>query len=118
MTAYAGNVQVEDQCFAMSFERLILREEELAFSIGGEDEDGQFNLEGAAKEIVSGQFQANAHVAYSDYMDNGMPYTEPAVIIIDQVIESPSRKTCKVKGRWKQDRDTWSFSGVLKKFKR
>ncbi len=116
MSVYSGDIEVNDNDFYMKFERFIVRDKELSFNILGDDEFGDFTLEGVATKLPNGEYRADTKVIYSSYKSNKEDDQSTVSIIIDSVVESSNQASCLVKGRWLENQDTWKFQGEIEKF--
>lgn len=104
--AFSGTVDVEDQEFELSFERLIVREDGAAFALVGSDIYGEFSCEGFAPRMRDGHYApARVAVRYRTWSDNF------EAIIRLQLTDISER--CRVQGIWDQDGHTWHFAGLL-----
>ena len=109
MKAYSGELEVEDGGFVLDAERLIVRDNEVAFMLSGSDEWGDFRIEGVAKQTEQGYFiSSNLRLVYLKYVSKDL-----ATIQFDEVYQTAQKVRCRVKGIWKQYGDTWTFSGNL-----
>ncbi len=118
--AYSGEVEVEDNDFAMEFERFIIRENEIAIAGSGDDEDGAFkfeSLEGTGQKNELGQYNIAIKFVYPDYRLGNKPWEGQGIIVIQSAEETPKRQKCSVKGEWRQDGDSWKFMATLENFK-
>jgi hypothetical protein len=59
MSAFFGELEVEDGDFVLDAERLIVKDGEVAFMFSGLDEWGDFRIEGVAKRTERGTFVAS-----------------------------------------------------------
>lgn len=111
MNAYSGEFDVEDGGFVLDADRLIVRDEEVAFMLSGSDKWGNFRIEGVARRTEQGTFFApNLRLLYPQYASNDL-----ASIQFDEVNQTAQKTRCHVRGVWKQYGDTWLFSGILGK---
>ena len=117
MSVYSGEVEIESGDFHMEFERFIVRDKEYSFSVKGDDDEGEFELEGVAQLSSAGEYQADTQVVYPTYMQKNKPWSGPVTIVIESAVESKGGKNCLVRGRWQQNQETWRFNGKLTPFK-
>lgn len=117
MSVYNGEVEIEGNEFSIEFERFIVRDNEYAFQIVGDDEDGEFKTDGIAVLTESGEYKADVSVVYPTYKPKNKEWSGPASIYIELALESPQKNNCKIKGRWHQISTTWKFNGKLSKLK-
>ena len=112
LVPYEGKLKIENDDFELNAERLILRGNEIAFSLQGNDEFGEFKIEGIATKSTSGFYMApKLPLLYMQYAGE-----DEASIKFNSVekIEEKNLKRCKVVGAWIQSGDSWDFEGKLK----
>jgi hypothetical protein len=110
--AYAGDLDVSPSDFILHAERLIFRENEIAFAFGGIDGDSNFTVDAGCLLNNSGTYEA-AH-AMCHYEN---PKCKNSVrISITKFSETPSG--CDVSGEWHEDGEAWTFSGSLVPWRR
>ena len=110
---FEGNLNVENDDFELEARPLILRTDEISFTLCGRDEYGRYKLEGVAHKTEHGFYLAPMiRLIYPEYdIDDCNEY---ATIRFDQVIPNKNSNDCKVSGVWKQvGGDEWRFEGVL-----
>lgn len=111
MRSYVGSLEVEDDGFILHVDRLICREEELAFEFTGRDEWGVFHIQGIAKLTENGFYMApHVKLIYDNYVKNddvaSIKFTD-AILNLD---------VCIIRGLWIQNGDEWAISGELRQF--
>ena len=109
---YQGKLVVEDDAFELNVERLIVRDEEVAFNFVGADADsnGKYSIEGVSRRMRSGIYESRRlPVRYAGYTGEDL-----AVIRLSRVEETHAR--CEIEGEWRQDGECWMFSGPLQPF--
>lgn len=112
VSAFCGELEVEDGSFILSAERFVIRENAISFKLSGTDQYGDFEVEGIAKLLNNGIYSSEvAQVNYRGYSDK-----DKAVIYFNKISPSGKKMRCKVEGKWVQG-DTWPFSGNLHRFK-
>lgn len=114
MTAYQGELDVEDGDFTLQADRLIVRNGEIGFELSGNDDGGDFRVDGVAHQQADRSYVSpSLSISYADYLGS----RDRAEVVFDTVSPSPQKHVCEIKGIWKQDGDTWTFSGKLGKYK-
>ncbi len=136
MNVYMGDFEVEGAEFSLQADRMIVRDNEIAFELSGNCRWSDFNIDGVAyKQAEGGCVSIPLPVTYNGYPGSGDPaaakcwvyvgspdnsYPESgnlAVVNFDKIAQSPKKRVCVVSGRWHEDGYTWTFSGKLKKYK-
>ena len=110
--SYSGDLEVEDDSFALRAERLIFRDDEIEFHLSGRDEYGEFHIEGNAR-LGDGRGYTPDDVAL---IYRGYEKGETAVVSFPHVLTSPSNGKCTVEGLWLQYGETWQFRGALERY--
>lgn len=110
--AYSGELIVEGREFDLYAERIVIRDEELAFMFSGSDENGDFKAEGIAKLSINGSYVTyKIRVVYIAFVSQ-----DYATIQFDEIKLTPKKLSCKVKGKWLEG-GICLFTGNLRKFK-
>lgn len=109
--AFNGELLVDGGDFALRAERLIVREGEIAFSLVGQDSDGDFRMESRAVKTLVGTYVAvNAVYRYEQWRGDYKATLEFSII---KMFKSYIELT----GRWLQGGEEWRFRGHLKPFR-
>jgi hypothetical protein len=109
---YSGVIEVEDGGFDLKANRLILRENQVAFDFSGSDEWGAFNIQGIAKMTESGFYMApKLELIYPQYVNK-----DSASIKITAIDTATVSGKCKLRGSWLQANKEWRFSGLLSEY--
>lgn len=119
---YQGELNVKENndgyYFELRVDRLILRDNEIAFTFYGVDDAGKFKIEGIATKRDACFFMASElSVEYKDYAnkDNEVDWASIKFTSIkEETIQN--KNTCAIKGTWLQDGESWDFDGTLNKF--
>ena len=107
---YKGELQIEPSDFILEAERLILNGDHVSFNLKGEDEDGQFEIEGRAARGEDGYFSAlNVPYIYRRWKGNHL-----ATIVFSELSINPLGLT--VVGQWIGEGDSWKLYGTLREF--
>ena len=111
--------------FGLQVDRLILRDNEIAFTFYGVDDDGKFKIEGNATGTKR-DFKSDAcffetpelrPVEYKDYPNKDNEVDQASIQFTSVKEETIQNKnTCTIKGTWLQDGESWDFDGTLDKF--
>lgn len=113
MFSYSGELEIENEDFYLYADRLIVRDGAIAFMFSGSDEHGDFRIDGVAIQTIQENcVTSQIKLAYQKYISSDL-----ASIQFDVISQTNKNLRCKVKGKWLQYGDTWSFSGNLRKFK-
>lgn len=95
MIAYMGDLEVEGAEFSLRADRMIVREDEIAFELSGNCRSGDFRIDGVAYKQSEGDYVSiPLPVIYIDYPDSG----DLAVVNFDKIVQSPKKQVCKVSG--------------------
>ena len=104
---YGGELAVEDDYFVLEARYLLVRDDDVAFSLEGADPD-RFSINGIARKFANGHFVSNVLEYGYDQYDG--EYN--AVIALTRV--DATGKRCKVEGEWREDDGRSRFWGTLK----
>lgn len=113
MISYSGDLEVIDGDFSVFADRLIIRDDEIAFSLSGIGEGyGEFSVEGRA--FFNGDIWESSPVAvrYSSFSRKG---NGTATIQFMMPTQTPKLNKCSIQGLWKENGETWKFFGKLAK---
>ena len=113
---YQGELNVSgDDYFELWADRLILRDNEIAFTLCGVDDDGKFKIEGTATKRDACFFMAfRLPVKYEGYANKDNEVDRASIkftSIKEETIQNKNR--CAIKGTWSQDGESWGFYGTL-----
>ena len=119
---YQGELNVKENRdganFGLWVDRLILRDNEIAFTFYGVDDDGKFKIEGTATKRDACFFMASGlPVKYEGYANKDNEVDRASIkftSIKEETIQN--KKTCAIKGTWQQDGEYWDFDGTLDEF--
>ena len=119
---YQGELNVKENSDGTDFElrvdRLILRENEIAFTFYGADDSGKFKIEGTATKSDACFFMASGlPVKYKGYANKDNEVDRASIeftSIKEETIQN--KNTCAIKGTWLQDGESWDFDGTLGEF--
>jgi len=109
---YVGFFDVQGGDFNLNAERFIVREREnvISFLFTGDDEYGEFKMEGVANITAHDFYRAeNCEIIRTNYAA-----ADRATIIFRDVDENDDHTTCDVVGSWNQEGDEWRFTGLLR----
>ena len=110
--AYCGDLEVEDDSFFLTAERLIVRERDIAFRLSGKDEYGKFFIDGIAHRNEGGGYTSDEiALVYPGYEQK-----DTARISVLKVQASRAGKKCEVEGVWVQYGETCKFWGALERY--
>ena len=119
---YQGKLNVKENSdgtnFGLQVDRLILRDNEIAFTFYGVDDAGKFKIEGIATKRDACFFMASElPVEYKDYANQDNEVDRASIqftSIQEETIQN--KNTCAIKGSWLQDGESWDFYGTLDEF--
>jgi hypothetical protein len=111
---FAGELTVEgDYYFELTADRLVVRDDAVAFSFVGRDEYGDFTVDGVAPSDGMGAFVSpRVPVRYKGY-----ERADEASFRLTQVELTPKSARCAVEGFWFQYKRSWAFSGELNRLR-
>ena len=116
---YQGKLNVKENSdgtnFGLRADRLILRDNEIAFTLYGVDDDGKFKIEGIAIKSDACFFMASElPVEYEGYVNQDNEEYRASIQFTSVKEETIQNKnTCAIKGTWLQDGESWNFDGTL-----
>ena len=112
MPTYTGEIDIQDGAFSLDAVRFVIREGNIAFMLSGSDDDGGFTAEGTV--ILTGgiYIASEVRIVYPGYVKE-----HNATIHFDDIVQTPKKLKCKVKGKWFEHGNSWPFSGNLSKLK-
>lgn len=113
--AYSGELEVQGGEFTLDADRLIVRNDGVAFKLSGVDRYfGSFKTTGTALHTTNGTYVANDIKIHYDMFSGDDDY---ATIQFSVVRQTSKKLRCYIEGKWIEGKDVWTFSGNLKKYK-
>lgn len=110
--AYRGELEVQPDDFSLFAKQFIVREQNIALILEGDDDYGEFDLEGSLDRNESNEFGGTLRCVYRQY--GGRNSSGFAILTIHRAIADPD--SCEVFGSWSQERH-WTFRGKLKRYR-